>query len=127
MKNVLTNKPVGIIKTMPVKWVKELPFGYERWEKNILAMNDYVDHTWVFSLSNKPKHEVLYFYLLIQGEIRYRANIIGYLGPGEVKCYGGNVMFSKVWVQIGSPILKLNPPVEMKGFRGFRYTDQIYV
>jgi hypothetical protein len=77
----------GIIKTMPQTWLKELPAGVEGWEKDFMVKcNKDEKHYWVFNLPGKPKYEVLYFYILFSGAIRYKANIIGYEKLGEIKC-----------------------------------------
>lgn len=126
MNNPTEIQPVGIIKTMPASWVKELPNGLNNWETTFLKMNEIESYHWTFNLSGKPKYEVLYFYLLMNGAIRYRANIIGYTGPETVKCYSGEHRYGKVWVNVAAPVIKLNPPITMKGFQGFRYTSEIY-
>lgn len=108
MSKLLLVPPIGIIKTMPSK------------------MNRSDSYYWTFNLSGKPKYEVLYFYLLFRGAIRYRANIIGYDGSAAVKCYDGSIHKGKVWVNVGPPVIKLKTPIERKGFQGFRYTEEFY-
>ena len=94
------NKPIGIIKTMPQSWLKKLPKGIEGWEKEFLSMNEIEDKYWIFNLSGKPKHEVLYFYLNYDRAIRFRANILGYGNYGTIKCYTGETKSGKIWVQV---------------------------
>lgn len=119
-------KPEGIIKAMPVEWVKKLPYGLEAWEKTYMAMNERENYWWVFNLPGKPKFEILYFYLLIMGSVRYRANIMGYEKEQTIKCYTGEMKHGKIWVQVTAPIIKAREPVPMKGFQGFRYTEFLF-
>lgn len=126
MKSVASFQPVGIIKTMPATWLDDVPGGVYAWEKNFMFMNRSESHYWCFNLSGKPKYKVLYFYILFQGAIRFRANIIGFSPGGQVNCYDGSVHNGKVWVNVGSPVIKLKDPIPMKGFQGFRYTEEIY-
>jgi len=117
---------VGIIKTMPQSWLNDLPNGVEGWEKTFMRMNNLDHGYWLFNLPGKPKYEILYFYLLFSGAIRFRTNIIGYQPEGIIKCYDSSDHYGKVWVQIAAPVVKLEMPVPMKGFQGFRYTTEIF-
>ena len=123
MKNNI--QPIGLIKTMPQSWLKDLPEGVSEWEKDFLSMNN-SDSYWMFNLSGKPKYDVLYFYLLFGGFIYYRANIIGYKEAAIIECYDGSFHKGKVWVQVSAPVIKLSRPIRMKGFQGFRYCYEEY-
>lgn len=120
--------PVGIIKTLPKEFFKNYKYGgLCGFEYDFLAINNREEDYWIFNLQGKPKYKVLYFYLLYDGAIRYRANILGYTAPNTTfNCADGTVKHGKIWVQVGPPVIKLNPPVPMKGFQGFRYTSNIY-
>jgi hypothetical protein len=117
--------PIGIIKTMPIKWLNE-SHSIEHWERSMLKMNHCEGHYWIYNLTGKPKYDVLYFYLLYDRAIRFRMNIIGYEGPEKIKCYSGEVRYGRCWIQVAAPVIKLKEPVPMKGFQGFRYTTEIY-
>jgi hypothetical protein len=124
--NKWTTPPVGIIKTMPPEWVKALSRGIEGWEKDFMhRVNTKDDQYWVFNLSGKPRFDVLYFYILFSGAVRYRGNIIGYENIGAIKCYTGEIRKGKIWVQVGGPVIKAKEPVPMQGFQGFRYTAEV--
>lgn len=116
----------GIIKTMPADWLKDTPGGVDRWMKRVLVMNKTDEIVWRFNLPGKPKYEVLYFYLLMKGVIRFRANILGYDGEETIKCYDGSTHSGKCWVNIGPPVVPPPRIVTMKGFQGFRYTDNLW-
>ena len=119
-------QPIGLIKTMPQSWLNALPEGLAEWEKDFLSMNNSENKYWLFNLSGKPKYDVLYFYLLFGGFIRYKANIIGYSDSMSIECYDGSVHNGKVWVQVAAPVIKLDRPITMKGFQVFRYCYEDY-
>jgi hypothetical protein len=118
----------GIIKTMPMKFFKE--YGLRRF------MNDYYyypnissDHCWSFALSGRPKFDILYLYLLVNGRIRFRSNIIQFEGPGQKVLWinaRGRKIVGKAWVLIGGPVVKAPRIISMTGFQGFRYTGDLW-
>jgi len=122
----MIDQPTGIIKTMPESWIMRLPTGLKNWEKTFLKMNEVEGNYWIFNLPGKPKYDVLYFYLLFDKAIRYRANIIGYEKEKTIKCYTREFKHGRIWVQVSAPVIKLSSPVPMKGFQGFRYTEEVY-
>ena len=111
---------------MPAEWLEEAPGGFEWWENRVFIMNRSDSVTWRFNLSGRPRFDVLYFYLLMNGIIRFRANIIGYDGAEEVKCYDGSNHFGRCWVNIGPPVVLPPQLISMKGFQGFRYTENLW-
>jgi len=99
-------------------------YGMERFIREFYTNpNKNHDSYFMFTLSGQPKYEVLYFYLLFDGAIRYRANIIQFRGEATYAFPKGNTIHGKAWVDIGAPVIKFNEPIPMKGFQGFRYTD----
>lgn len=116
----------GIIKTMPADWLKNVPGGLERWEELIFTMNRTDTVSWRFNLPGRPKYDVLHFYLLLDGLVRFRANIIGYDEAETVRCYDRTNHFGKCWVNLGPPVVKAPRRIEMKGFQGFRYTEGLW-
>jgi len=121
----MIERPEGIIKTMPMKFFEDFG-GLERFDR---AFMDYCNSSdrafWYFNLSSKPKYEVLYFYILFDGAVRYRANILDYLPEQEMPVAGG-VMWAKCWVRVCAPVIKATEPFPKKGFQGFRYTEKLF-
>ena len=116
----MTERPEGIIKTLPASAYWTVDF-----EKEFVELNNNPEKYWIFSIGGKPKYEVLYFYILINGAVRFRGNIAGYKNVKyPVKCFDGHVIRSRLWVIVTAPIIKLKP-VQMKGFQGFRYTQKL--
>jgi hypothetical protein len=117
----MVERPIGIIKTLPSStyWSNEF-------EKDLMKLNNDPDAYWIFSINGKPKYEVLYFFILINGSIRFRGNIAGYKEIKKpITCFDGSIRTSKLWVIITAPIVKLKP-IKMKGFQGFRYTEKLF-
>lgn len=120
----MNSQPVGIIKTMPMSFFAL--YGMERFTREFYTNPNKNDHSYfMFTLSGKPKYEVLYFYLLYEGYIRYRANIIQVRGEETINFGHGRSIHGKAWIDVGAPVIKLDP-IPMKGFQGFRYTEQLF-
>lgn len=91
------------------------------------ALND-SDQCWFQKMRNKPKHEVLYCYIVVGGRILYRANVSHWEG-GPAEIMKPNQLVSVVtWnrLVLTAPIVKAPHKILMKGFQGFRYTDKLF-
>lgn len=123
-------QPQGIIKTLPGSFFENyLRGGLQGFEKDFMRLNNesWKYYYWIFNLSGKPKYEILYFYLLFDGAVRYRANIINYGLPNRtIKCADGTTQHGRIWVYVSAPIIKAANPIPMKGFQGFRYTELLF-
>ncbi len=112
----------GIIKTMPLSFFEE--YGMKRFLNHFFERPNRSDDAYfMFTLSGQPKYDVLFFYLLFDGAIRYRANIIQFRGESTLRINKNKDIHGKAWVDVGAPVIKLEHPIPMSGFQGFRYTD----
>jgi hypothetical protein len=119
-----TESPEGIIITISADMLKEK--GYRNWLRNFFyAMNEENTTYWM-KQGARPKRDILYVYLCIGGKIRYRANFVMYDGPCEKTFGDGKIMFARAWIVLAGPMARPRAPIEMKGFRGFRYTDKLF-
>lgn len=99
-------------------------YGMERFINHFYTRpNNMDDSYFMFTISGKPKYDVIYFYLLFDGAIRYRANVIQVRGEGTLNISPDRFLHGKAWVDVGAPVIKFKEPIPMKGFQGFRYTD----
>lgn len=114
--------PDGIIITISAQMLKEK--GYRNWVRNFLEAMGKDEWTYWMRLGAIPKQEVLYVYLCIGGQVRYRANFVMYQGPGEKTFSEGNTLYARAWVVMAGPVVRGRVP--MKGFRGFRYTEKLF-
>jgi len=101
------------------------------------GMDRFIEHFWkrpneddgyyfFFSLSGKPRYNVLHFYLLFDKQVRYRANIIKVEGESTKVLGPGRTMYGRAWVFVGAPVIKAPHVIPMTGFQGFRYTEGIF-
>jgi hypothetical protein len=59
---------------------------------------------WYSKVIGKPKHEVLYCYIIIGNRVRYRANIVSFESGGEVTFSDGRSATARVWMMLGAPV-----------------------
>lgn len=115
----------GIIKCMPHKFIYE-EYGYDRFINHFVVRPNKNDNAcFIFSLSGVPRYDVLHFYLLYDGMIRYRANIIKFDGPGTI-ILPNKILTARAFVWTSGPVIAAPREIPMKGFQGFRYTTHIF-
>ena len=104
--------------------------GYRNWLRDFLEAMDTWNQeetiTYWMRQGAKPKHEVQYVYLVIGNKVRFRANLVCYDGPCEVRFRRGNTMFARAWIVLTGPVVRPPHDIPMKGFRGFRYTKELF-
>jgi hypothetical protein len=116
--------PEGIIVTISGQLLKER--GYKNWLKDFLNAMGNPDMVYYLRQGNQPKREVLYVYLCIGGQIRFRANYVMSHGPGAMKFNNGSVLVGHAWVILAGPVVRPSERIPMKGFQGFRYTHKLF-
>jgi len=117
-------RPEAIIKTMPLVaiWQEQKPREFLASLKRVNAG----DEIWLAPLPTVPKIEVLYFYFLIKGRVRYRLNISHYEDGGTRTFSDGRVWTAKTWAVLTGPVVRPPHKVEMRGFQGFRYSGVLF-
>lgn len=115
--------PEGIIITISQGMLKEK--GLRNWLRNFLHAMTQEDWLYYMRQGARPKHDILYVYLCIGGKVRYRAYFAG-TSYGEMTFSDGKRMFAKVWIMLSGPVERPPVAIEMKGFRGFRYTQKLW-
>ena len=122
-------KPDGIIVTMPEAFFKE--YDQNRFELEMKAMNEPdSEMIWYRVMKNLPTIEVLYCYLVYNGKVMWRTNIAG-VERNVTKSFprpkGGIRTFENAnMLMLCGPTLKAPGDFPMKGFQGFRYTQQLF-
>lgn len=124
MKSSFSNPPEGIIITISLEMLRER--GCINWLRNFLWAMEQPDCIYSMRLGAKPKFDLLYVYLCIDGKVRYRAYFVGSDGPCEKTFSDGRTMFARAWVEMCGPVQRPDKPISMKGFRGFRYTEKLF-
>lgn len=121
-----SGQPTGIIKCMPLKFIYE-EYGYSRFLRDfVLRLNNEDGSCFLFTLSSIPKYDVLHFYLLFGGKIQYRANIAKIEGPRSITFPGRSTINGRAWAWLSGPVLEAPREILMKGFQGFRYTEELF-
>ena len=122
----LTEPPDGIIITIPMKAIEEKG-GYRSFLEEFLdcVEDDHYANSYWIKAGNKPKHDVLDVYIVIGGRIRWKCTFVESHGAGEVELDRGK-MYGRGWIVCTGPAEKPSPPIYMKGFQGFRYTQTLF-
>jgi len=127
MKN--GTRPTGIIRTLPGE-AKAYGFGpaRDKMMRSYKALEDGLIETILVALSQKPTQEILHIYILVAGEIVCRMNIAGYQDGTDFKldCWDGETRTSRWWVICAAPVSFPPEPIKMRGFQGFRYTEDLW-
>lgn len=120
------NRPTGIIRTLPSLYEDKKNIGYKRYVRAIRELEKEIIPAIYIAMAQLPKTDVLYMYLLIEGQIRVRLNIVEYV-PGDAQiCWDATIRQPKYWAVCSGPVSR--PPEKMyrKGFQGFRYTEDLW-
>jgi hypothetical protein len=122
----MTEHPEGIIITIGLKMIKEK--GYRNWLRNFLYAMSLDDCTYWMKLGSRPKNtdSVQYVYLVIGDKVRFRAYFGGTEGPSYRHFCDDLGLYGRAWVILAGPVERAPHTIEMKGFRGFRYTEKLF-
>ena len=124
--NKFSEPPEGIIITISAGMLKEK--GLIAWTREFLHTMQTENWTYWMRVGARPTMDkyLLYVYLCIGNRIRYRALYAGSEGPGEKVFLNGTSLAARAWIILSGPVEKPPFPIEMKGFRGFRYTQKLF-
>lgn len=121
-------QPEGIVVTCGAEMIKEKGgmMKFIRWFENC-----FVDESsyWLHKCKNKPKHDILYVYIIILGKVRYRAQFGGYGRTAMAYLHPEDSEMSEIpWPHLilGGPLVKAPEDIEFKGFQGFRYCSKLF-
>ena len=117
-------RPDGIILTISQKYLKER--GIKNWLADFMKAMNNDNFTYWLRLGSKPKQDVLYIYLIIYNKIRFRFNFVMYEKGGEFTTHDGRIINAKVWLVGCGPLIRPQKEYRMKGFQGFRYTQELF-
>lgn len=124
MKN--GERPTGIIRTLPSLYQDKKNVGYKRYVRAIHELEKEIIPAIYIAMHQLPKVEVLHLYLLIEGQIRVRLNIVEYLpGTAEI-CWDATIRQPNFWAVCAGPVSRPPEKILRKGFQGFRYTEELW-
>ncbi len=123
--------PDGIVLTLPEMFFEDRKMTIDQFKKKFERYMHQEDAIWNFRLTNLPKHDIAYVYLVFDKQIQYRCQFVMY-ERNKAKTFSdasdGQMRYfpSSNWVLFTGPIIK--PPYEwlQKGFQGFRYCTKLF-
>lgn len=124
-------QPDAILLTLPKIFFEDRRMTPEKFKKVFERHMAHEGAYWNFKLTNLPRHEVLYVYLVFDGKIQYRCNLIGY-ERNVTKTFRDSTdrllrRFNNCnWVLFTGPVVKPTHDFHKKGFQGFRYTCKLF-
>lgn len=122
---MIKERPTGIIRTLPSLY-GDASIGAKNYQRSIKHLEAEKIPAIYIALSAMPKIEVLYIYLLVDGEVQVRLNIAGFQ-PGDAReCWDKTIRQPKYWVECAGPVSRPLEPIKMRGFQGFRYTGDLW-
>lgn len=119
-------RPTGIIRTLPSLYEDKRNIGHRRYTSSIKRIQQGKVDAIYIALSQMPKHDVLYMYLLIEGEIKVRLNIASYEPGDSRRCWDDTIRQPKYWAVCTAPVSFPPEPMKRRGFQGFRYTEDLW-
>jgi len=119
-----SDRPTSIIKTFSRTLVW---FEISVWDfiRQFEGLND-GESIWNAAIGSLPKYDVLNCYIVIDGKIRYRARIAGFECGGERTFIDGRTCSARNWMLLCAPVEKAPRDIPMRGFQGFRYTEELW-
>jgi hypothetical protein len=119
------DRPTGIIRTLPTIYADSEHLAMQRMERSIDRMMRGLKETIHIFLDQKPTLDVLYLYILVNGTIRYRFKIVEYM-PGDRAVSWDGQKRSPKWMAVVTDPVKPPHEIKMRGFQGFRYTEELW-
>lgn len=123
--------PEGIVLTLPVAFFKDRGISPAEFEKMFVEYMQEDDAIWNFKLTNLPLQDVAYVYLIFDGFLQYRAQLVQYernvakefhdAPDRQVRSFPPTN-----WVLFTGPVVKCPYVRELKGFQGFRYCTKLF-
>lgn len=123
-------RPTGIIRTLPYRPDSPEHFlraAYRKMLDGLNCLNRFDNAHVLIGLSQLPKIEVLHCYLLVSGRVIGRAHIASFDGNvGTLQCWDGTMRDHKYWAVLSAPYEPAPEVIRMRGFQGFRYTQELW-
>ena len=120
-------KPEGIVITWPPDIIAAKG-GIPHFIDNMKRKGDF----WMHKVRAKPKFDILYVYIIVDGYLKYRCNYAGFC-TGETITNGDYTHSWSLWTKIDWSRIILTGPIEMpekqikmSGFQSYRYCTKLF-
>jgi hypothetical protein len=86
------------------------------------------DGLWLQRCKNRPTMDIIYVYVIVCNQVRYRCTYGGHeVGGGEITNADGKVeTISWQRIILAGPFVKAPVKIHRKGFQGFRYCTKLF-
>ena len=125
MKTSGGERPTGIVRTLPSLY-GDASVGAKRYKMSLRLLELAQVPAIYIALASQPRIEVLHMYLVIEGRVDVRLNIAGYEAGDARRCWDRTIRKPKVWVVCTGPVVRPAETIPMRGFQGFRYTQDLW-
>lgn len=95
------------------------------------TMNTENDH-WLQKCKNAPKHDIIYVYIIVCNQVRYRLYYGGHrtctatIHNGDGHSWSSREVISWPHIVLAGPFVKAPFKIHRSGFQGFRYTTKLF-
>lgn len=123
------NEDFSILINVPQGFFKEYPGGKEEYIRIMTGPVNEGETVWYNCISNVPLKPVVYCYLIFDGKVQFRANIMEFMRKTDMRFADGGKMRSfkdKNWAVLTGPIIKAPIDIPHRGMQGFRYCKQLF-
>lgn len=131
MKNLFAEPPDAIIITMPIAFFNDRGMTYGEFCKVFERYLKKETGTWNFVKKNLPTQAVAFCYIVFDGFVQYRTNVVQYqrnttkhftdAPDGKTRSFE-----NKNWIILSGPAIKAPIDIPMKGFQGHRYSKLLF-
>jgi len=118
--------PTGIIKTLPLVYAQRAKPEFRHYQRAKSSLSSDDEAAFYVSMSQRPRRHVLHYYILIDGKIDARFTFAGYEPGNSRRCWDGETRTPAVWATLVGPVEEPPETISMRGFRGFRYTADLW-
>lgn len=124
-------QPEGIVLTLPQAFFQDRRMTTDRFKKMFERYMRREDAIWNFRLTNLPLQDVAFVYLVFDGFLQYRTNLVQYernVAKDFDDAPDGIVRHFEPtnWVLLSGPAIKAPYERPLKGFQGFRYCTKLF-
>ena len=128
-RETFSDKPEGILVTLPEAWFKDFADGEAAFWRAMEHVDKDDEYIWHQTIGNVPTVETPFVYLVFRGKVQVRLSVIDYQRNVSMSFQRSGFVAEfpdKNWVRLTGPVVKAPSDFLMRGFQGFRYCNLIF-